>query len=1463
MFLSNLSIDRPVLATVMMLSLITLGFFSYKDLPIDMYPNVEIPVVSIVTKYPGASPETVEREVSKKIEEAVNPISGIKHVSSTSRESVSIVVAQFQLEVKVDDVSQEVNSKINAIRGTLPREIEQPIIQKMDFNAAPIISLAVRSNNLNSRDLSDIADKKIKRRLETLPGVGQVNLIGLSKREVSIEIDPKRLESLGMGVDQLISGLQSENTNTPLGRLTRKGSEYPLRISGKPDAVSEFNNMIIGQSNQRPIKLSEIAKIIDGVEEKRSITLVNGVEAIGIDILKQSGANTIGVVKQVKSAIEKLKDEIPAGTSIEVVRDGSISIQDSVEDVKASLIEGGLLTIFIVFLFLNSWRSTVITGLTLPISVIASFIVMGAFNMTLNVMTLMALSLAIGLLIDDAIVVRENIVRHLETGKDHFTASRDGTSEIGLAVIATTFTIVAVFIPVAYMKGIVGRFFFQFGITIAFAVLVSLFVSFTWDPMLSSRWEDPDIERKGKRNFLARILDRFNDFFERISEKYRGVISWSLDHRKTVIIIATLTFILGCVIFAKLPSSFIPASDTAECSISFTTSTDASFEETKHRLDMVLSMLKNLPEIDHTYSNVGAGDTATVRDVSIYIKLKEKNKRTLTQKEIQRDIREKLKKIPGILGSVTSGEGKPLQVNIRGEEILELKKYASKMKLELSKVPGIIDLESTMEYDIPEYRLNVNRERAIDAGVMSSNIVRTVAAMVGGEVATTYEDEDGQAINVRVRLPQELRQDLEQVKNIMLSVSKPTYTGNVPTLIPLGELITYNMGNTPSEISRMDLSRQVVVSGNLDGVDLGSVMAKVAEIAANMKMPPGYKVVLSGEAEDMAESFGYLFQSLFLAIIFVYLILAAQFESFIDPFAIMFSLPLSIVGMALMLYITNDEISIMSLIGLIMLMGLVTKNAILLIDYTKVLIKTGKTRRQALIDAGKTRLRPIIMTTMAMIFGMMPLALAIGAGAEARAPMARAVIGGLLTSTLLTLLVVPVMYTYLDDFAEWLYRKWTGKVNIASLFLISIFLFSFNSKPVLAQGTILTIDSVLKLASMRNKDIKTALEFSNTVYGRYIEERSAALPQLTLTGTGSYIRDETREITIPSLGPSKTTIYDAKVTLTQPLFTWGKIGGAIRIAKIGMLTAEDQLKMMRQEVAKDVSIAFYDIVLALELTFIAKKNLQHKIRVLAESKRKYEAGTATEYDILSAEVAMRNAKPEVIQAENSVRIYSEQLGALIGFPEGDFEVDGSIDVNIHEIPKFNDVLNTSLNNRPDITELRHRMQIKKELVKIVGADNKPNINLQGSYDWQYLDVDSNKGDGKIGSIALIFTWQFFDGFKTHGRIIQAKTDVKNIEIEEEKLKDKIRLQVAQSLSNLRQAAETVAALTETVIQAEKLLEMANNAFLFGVKTILDVQDAQLNLKQAKANLAKAKRDYIAADITLKWVMGVIKLPDKI
>ncbi|MCJ7442678.1 MAG: efflux RND transporter permease subunit [Thermoanaerobaculaceae bacterium] len=1485
MFLSNLSIKRPVFASVMMLALVTLGLFSFRRLPIDMMPDVEIPVLSIVTEFPGASPETVEREVTKRIEEAVNPISGIKHVMSVSREGLSSVVAEFNLEVKINDVSQEARAKINAIRRELPEGMKEPVIQKFDFAALPIVSLAVRSNVLNPRDLTTLADRKIKRRLESIAGVAKAKLVGSSKREVAVNLDPARLQALGMGVDEVVFGLRSENVNTPLGRLNRGGSEMPLRISGKPKDVDDYPGMVIARRGTQPITIGDVATVVDTVEEQRSLALVNGEPAVAIDIMKQTKANTVAVVDAVKKAVAELGQELPAGTEVQVVRDSSVFIRDAVADVQMTLVLGAILTVLIVFCFLNSWRSTVITGLTLPISVISSFIVMYFLNMTLNMLTLMALSLAIGLLIDDAIVVRENIVRHLERGEDHFTAAREGTTEIGLAVLSTSMSIMAVFVPVAFMKGVIGRFFFQFGLTVAFAVLVSLFVSFTLDPMLSSRWYDPDIERKGRRNFLQRRLDGFNAWFERTADGYKRVIGWALDHRGVVIGGAAVAFLAGLTVFALLQTEFMTPMDQGEFAIRFKSAPAASIVETRGRLEEVLKALKEYREVRYTYASIGAGDADTVRDVLIFVKMTEKQERKISLKNFVSVVRTRLETIPGITLSVLEEPDawqKPLQVAIRGEDIPMLKRYAGELKRELYKVRGIVDVEAAMEQDLPEYRLIVDRERAAATGLGTSTVASTLGVLVGGQAVSTYEDETGEAMDVRLRLPGELREDVTQIGNLRISVPGPEGTA----LVPLADLVRVERATSPSEINRRDLARQVVVDANLDNLPLGTAGQEAMKAAQRVKLAPGYKVVMQGDTEMMMESFGYLAEALLLAVIFVYLILAAQFESFIDPLAIMLSLPLSIVGMAGTLALTGDTINIMSLIGLIMLMGLVTKNAILLVDFTKVSRRRGMDRRTALITAGRTRLRPIMMTTSAMIFGMLPLFFALGKGAEFRAPMARAVVGGLITSTLLTLIVVPVVYTILDDFASWLQRRMAGAKfeshdvakGAAALLAFGLLL----ATPVLAQpsvppapapssGTaviehgprVLTLEEALAIATEKNLDIKKAEQFLTWLQARYVEERAAAFPQLGFNANASRNYNDSQQDFFRDVPPDfraliafQQDVTSSEVTLSQTVFTWGQVGAAIRGAKWAMASGNDRLRRFQQAVRRDVSAAFYDVLLAKELSVIAVQNLEQKQSHLEEARRKATIGTSTDYDVLAAEVAVANARPAVIRTDNLVRTARERLRFLLA-EQAEVDATGTLAAQVAPPPSYEDVLGDALRHRPELAEIEHNRQIGLELVKIYGADDKPRVDLRAAYGFQNIDILDQSSKGKAWNAGLYLSFPFFDGLKTPARVAQAKSDVETIRLNEAQLRDSVTLEVRTAVDAAVEAGEIVRALSGTVSQAERLLAMAEKGFEYGVKTNLDVQDAQLNVVQSKGNLALAERDYHVALVNLKWVAGTL------
>jgi HAE1 family hydrophobic/amphiphilic exporter-1 len=1016
MFLSDLSIKQPVFATMMMLALAVLGLVSYTQLKVDQFPDVEFPVVTVTTVYPGASPESVEREVTKKIEEAINTVEGIKHVESTSQEGVSNIVVFFRLEVSTQVAAQDIRGKVAAVRGELPREIEEPIVQRIDPAAMPIISVAVNAPGLAPQAATSLADKLIKRRLETVPGVGAVNLVGESTREIQVIVDRARLEAYHVSLAEVVGALGRENVDAPAGTADRGATEALVRVAARGRSADDIAAIPVKHTKGSTLFVRDLAQVVDGVEQPKNLALLDETPALALDVQKQSGANTVAVSDGVKAAVAKLAAELPPGVSLQVVRDDSQFIRDSIHDVNTTILIGGILTVLIVFVFLNSWRSTVITGLTLPISVIAAFTVMRAFGFTLNILTLMGLSLAIGMLIDDAIVVRENIVRHMQRGKDHFQAARDGTAEIGLAVMATTFTIVAVFIPVAFMGGMVGRFFYEFGIVVAAAVLVSLFVSFTLDPMLSSRWYDPATEKDQHEGRLGHVLARFNHRFDDLHVGYERLLAWALRHRLAVMGLATVAFFGALPIMGLLGGDFMPDFNRGEYQVVFKATPGATLRETGERAREMVRRLKTLPDVEFTYTTLGEAGSQyrPVTEGSTYVKLKPATGKTFSQ--VLRDARGVIADVPGLTyGLVEAGPfgQKPIQVSVKGAEVDQLDRLSRDLMQAMAKIPGIADVETSLEKSKPELRVRVDRARASDLGLNVGPIGTTLRAAVTGEVATVIEDDAGDSHDVRVRLRADQRRFADDLLQLTVPSDRDDPSGD-KILVQLREVARADPGVGPATIRRHDLQREVRVSANPDGRSLGEVSADIEAAVARLDLPPGYSVSFGGDAEELKDMFRNMFQTLFLAVVFIYLILASQFGSFTHPLAIMLSLPLSLVGVAVGLLLTGDSLNIMSMIGLIMLMGLVTKNAILLVDFANQARREGLSRDEALIRAGSTRLRPIVMTTLAMIFGMLPLAFAIGAGAEMRAPMARAVIGGLITSTLLTLIVVPVVYTYLD-----------------------------------------------------------------------------------------------------------------------------------------------------------------------------------------------------------------------------------------------------------------------------------------------------------------------------------------------------------------------------------------------------------------------------------------------------------------
>jgi HAE1 family hydrophobic/amphiphilic exporter-1 len=1042
MTISDFAIKRPIITVVTMLALVIFGIFALFNIDVDEFPDLANPIVFVAVPYPGASPTQVEQEVVERMEEAFSGLSGIDKINSTSLDGFATIVVQFVFSKDPDQATQDVRDAISGIRNDLPPEMEEPVLRKFDPDDQPIVSLVLASDRMSPPEMTLLADPGITRSLRGINGVSQVTVVGGANREISIDVRPGDMASSGITMAQVVQAVQGQNLAAPVGQLQGSLTEQSIRLKGRLESPEDFAQLVVSSSHGQLVRLGQVADVRDGTAEQRSLALFNHQLAVGIDITKSKGASTTTVSDAVKAAIAKIQPTLPPGVKLSVVRDAGERVRNSVRNVEEALIEGALLTVLVVFVFLNSWRSTVITGLALPVSVLSAFIAVWACGFTLNTMSLLGLSLAIGILIDDAIVVRENIVRHVEMGKDHMTAAFEGTNEITMAVAATTFSIVAVFAPVAFMQGIAGQWFKPFALTIACAVMVSLFVSFSLDPMLSAYWPDPQLEGHERRNPIARALDRFNQWFDRQAERYKGVIAWALDHRLAVIAIVLVAF-FGAIALQVMfgGGGFIPESDRSEISLALETPPGSNLNYTSLKARQLSSLARSHKEVAYTYtslgSSTGSGDVDTG---NIYIKLVPKKERNVSQQELARQIRHEAQRIGGATAYLSQGGPgggqRQIQVQLRGQDIGTLSQAALAIENEMRKVPGATDIGLSTRGNRPELEVQLNRGLAGTLGLTVAQVAQSLRPAFAGIDAGDWIDPLGKTRDVTVRLAPEARANLTDLERLPLLVSgggaaaqgaaaggaaagaTGAVAGGAPALIPLGQVATISRGVGPAQIDHLDRDKVVSVEANTQGRSLSEVTRDLNRRVARLRLPPGVTLSQGGEVESQNDVFGKVFAALGLAVLLMYLILVVQFGSFLDPLAILLSLPLSLVGVVLMLLITGDTLNIMSLIGVILLMGIVAKNAILLIDFAKWNHEKGMPLRDALIEAGRVRLRPILMTTVALIAGMIPVALGAGEGADFRAPLGRAVIGGTITSTLLTLLVIPTIYEIMVETRE-------------------------------------------------------------------------------------------------------------------------------------------------------------------------------------------------------------------------------------------------------------------------------------------------------------------------------------------------------------------------------------------------------------------------------------------------------------
>jgi hydrophobe/amphiphile efflux-1 (HAE1) family protein len=1025
-WLAQICVRRPVFAGVLMLVIVVLGGVGYTRLGLDQFPNIDLPFVLVTTTLEGAAPQEVETDISDKIEGAVNTIDGIDELRSTSSEGFSQVAIAFKLDKGADIAAQDVRDKVSNVLRDLPRGIDAPIVSKVDPQASPVLLVALRSN-LPMREVTEIADKRVRRQIESISGVGQVSIIGGRAREIHVRMDPIKLQAFNLSAVDVQRALGSQNLTTPGGSIDTGPQAITLRIQGRVNTVDELSRIVLLNDADHTVRINDVAEVVDGEEELTSLASYDGERTVVLSIRKQSGTNTVQVVDNVLARLEEVKRTLPASIHLEVIRDNSASIRTGVGSVKEHLVVGALLAAAVVLLFLGNLRSTLIAAISIPISIIGTFALMWWQGFSLNMLTLLALALAVGIVIDDAIVVLENIVRYIEEkGMKPFPAAVLATREIGLPVLATTLSLMAVFVPVAFVGGIPGRFLKNFGYTMAFAVGVSLFVSFALTPMLSARLLSAHEPESGRG--LRRIVDVFYRPIERV---YMRLLAWSM-RRRWVIVLACCASMGSCMpLMKRVPTGFVPVDDQAQFEVSLRAPEGTSANETALIAERVSQQIRALPGVVHTVATVAGGDAQVQNLASIYVALKDPREREISQielmdmtrKQILAQLPKELRVSVAEVAAISTGSATAaVQYVVAGPDLHKLEELAEKMGPEIKSHPAVVDYDTNLITGKPEIRVDIDRDRAADLGVSVADVADTLRMLVAGVKASSFA-EHGEEYDVRLRAAPQYRSDVSGIA--LMTVPSRKYG-----TVPLSAVVRTSEGTGPSQISRLGRQRQVTFMANVaPGFGESDVVQAMKDAFAKQHASDEYRLVPTGRSKSSSELGAGFALAFGLSFVFMYLILAAQFESWLYPVIILISLPLTVPFALLSLILFKQGLNLMSALGLLVLFGVVKKNSILQIDHTNQLRAQGRTRLEAILEANRDRLRPILMTTLAFVAGMIPLALSRGIGSGNNRNISGIVIGGQTLSLLLTLLAVPVVYSLFDDVREWLRRRKQSKVQ--------------------------------------------------------------------------------------------------------------------------------------------------------------------------------------------------------------------------------------------------------------------------------------------------------------------------------------------------------------------------------------------------------------------------------------------------
>ena len=1507
MLLSEISIKRPVLATMMSLGLLIAGLISLQDLPVREVPDIDPPIVTVSTVYPGTNARVIETEVTERVEEAVNGIEGIKRLTSESREQLSQVTIEFELSRNIDIATQDVRDRVARIRGQLPDEIDEPVVAKQEAGARPIMWIAVYGENQTTLELTDIAENILKDPLQTVAGVSSVILGGSKRYAIRLRLDSQLMAAHGITVLDVERALKEQNVELPSGRIENLDREYSIQTFGEMKTPEEFNRMVLLRDGSRLIRLADIGRAEVGVEDERAVARYNSKPAMGLGVVKQSKANTVAVAKGAKEIVSRLQGNLPEGVSTFVAYDESLFVESAIWEVWRTLAIAFIFVVITIYTFLQSSRSTLVPSLTIPVSILATFSLLAYFGYSVNILTMLALVLAIGLVVDDSIVVLENIYRHIEQGKSPMEASIAAMKEISFAVIATTVALVAVFLPLAYQKTVTGRLFTEFAITLCGAVVFSTFVALTLTPSVAARILRPlRSEERNKQGFVQRWALR-----------YQRRLAWCLDNRKTIVVLTLITVLCSTFFYSRLDKEFLPEEDKGRLFSLAIAPEGATSEYTDRMVRQMEEIIGEQPEVAGYFSAVALPLQAVGQANQGLMFVRFKNDRDRSLPDIlagPRGVQARFfTEVEGAISlailpkSVGSGFSQSFQLVLKDNDLDRLDSLAQNLSNKLKTAGFLTGVRSQFSFSKPELQVRVNRDRANALGVSVLEISRTMQILFGGLDLSRIK-KDGEQYDVIVQLDRESRLVSEDLDSVYVRSSSGE-------MIQLSNVVDYEVAAGPNSIYHFSRGRSATIEATpVEGVPLGQAIEQTEQMLFET-LPPSASFEWAGEASELGDAGNDTFYTIVLALIVIYMVLAAQFESFIHPITVMVALPLAAFGafgLLLLLAqinilgsgmyawsnyapdppaiagilssivprIPSMTINVYSQLGIVLLLGLVTKNSILLVEFANQLVEQGKGAKEAMLEAAVIRFRPILMTAIGTITGILPIAIGFGAGAESRRPMGVIVIGGMLSATIFTFFVIPVIYTLFDEFFH--RRKSTNPaitnrtravaglvLLVATPLLFSNLATAQEPEPQARQiATVsnsgqlpITLDDSLAIALEHNSSIRAAREEIEKIRNVKIEILSFMFPRAAVIA--NY--NETDAGLIESFNDrafSSERNWNSRIEVRQPLYSGGKSSSGYEQQKFLHQAARQELLEVVFESLLNVREKFYDVLLARSQLEVRKESVALLSQELQTEKNKFAAGTVSQFNVLRAEVELANAQTPFIRARNAVGIANEEIARALGISASSlakgaesFKVVGTLEPQSYS-SSLDELRETAQKNRPALKRLALLINAADKGVGVEWADYLPSLSLYGSWNYEksrFSDELDDTIDGWRAGVEL--QWDIFSSFETKSRVAQARSGLRSAEIMYAQAKLDIDVEVKRVYNSLQEAQELLQASEKVVARAEESLRLARNRLSVGVGTQLEVLDSQVALTEARSNRVQALYEQNVAVARLKRLIG--------